>query len=69
VLKGQRVVLNPRQPSLYGKLRREPRREGLSTIEATGLILSRLEGRPEIETALRDAFAAMLGTHRTAQGA
>lgn len=64
VLKGQRVILNPRRPSLYGKLRREPRREGLATIEAAGLILSRLENRPEIETALLDAFGAMLGRHR-----
>ena len=27
VLKGKRIALNPHHPSLYGKLRREPRRE------------------------------------------
>jgi ribosome biogenesis protein Tsr3 len=60
VLKGKRVALNPQHPSLYGKLRREPRREGLSTIEAAGLLLSRLEKRPEIETALNGNFQRML---------
>ena len=60
VLKGKRVALNPKYPSLYGKLRREPRREGLSTIEAAGLLLSRLEKRPEIETALNGNFQRML---------
>jgi DTW domain-containing protein YfiP len=66
VLKAQRIVLNPRTPSLYGKLRREPRREGLSTIEAAGLILAGLEGRPEIETTLRDALGRMLDRYRAA---
>ena len=60
VLKGKRVALKPRHPSLYGKLRREPRREGLSTIEAAGLLLSRLEKRPEIETTLAGNFERML---------
>ncbi len=60
VLKAKRVALNPKRPSLYGALRREPRREGLATIEAVGLLLSRIERRPEIETALRANFQAML---------
>ena len=66
VLKGKRVALNPRRPSLYGKLRREPRREGLSTIEAAGLLLSRLERRPEIETTLNATFQRMLDRYRAA---
>jgi DTW domain-containing protein YfiP len=60
VLKAKRVALNPKRPSLYGALRREPRREGLSTIEATGMLLARLEGRPEIETTLTENFRKML---------
>jgi len=60
VLKAQRVALNPKRPSLYGALRREPRREGLATIEAVGLLLSRIEHRPEIETTLRADFQMML---------
>ena len=38
MLKCQRVILNPARPSRYGKLRREPRRDGLSTIEAAGML-------------------------------
>lgn len=66
VLKQRRLALNPRAASLYGKLRREPRREALSTIEAAALALSRIEGRPAIETALRQDFAVMLDKYRAA---
>ena len=66
VLKAKRLALNPNKPSLYGNLRREPRREALSTIEAAALSLSRLENRPEIETALLKDFAAMLDKYRAA---
>src|SRR5215210_522212 len=48
MLKCQRVILGPAHPSRYGKLRREPRRDGLSTIEAAGLLLAGLEKKPEI---------------------
>lgn len=65
VLKAKRVALNPKQPSLYGKLRREPRREGLSTIEAAGLLISRLEDNAEIEGALRGNFRRMLDKIRS----
>lgn len=64
VLKGRRVVIRPAEPSLYGNLRREPRREGLSTLEAAGFALARLEGRPEIETGLKALFARMLARYR-----
>jgi DTW domain-containing protein YfiP len=73
MLKCRRVVLGPRHPSRYGRLRREPRRDGLSTIEATALLLSRLEHRPEIEETLGASFMRMLGRVRqhgtVAQGA
>jgi DTW domain-containing protein YfiP len=61
LLKLQRLVLNPRQPSRYAHLRREPRREALSTIEAAGLLLSRLEARPEVEIALAAALDRIIG--------
>jgi DTW domain-containing protein YfiP len=64
VLKCRRVALNPKQPSLYGKLRREPRREGLSTLEAAGLAIARLERRAEIETALNSLFTRLLDRFR-----
>jgi DTW domain-containing protein YfiP len=60
MLKCRRVVLGPRHPSRYGRLRREPRRDGLSTIEATAMLLARLERRPEIEEALTASFMCML---------
>jgi DTW domain-containing protein YfiP len=64
VLKARRAVLGPRRPSRYGALRREPRRDGLSTIEAAALLLARIENRPEIETALHASFARMLERYR-----
>jgi hypothetical protein len=62
MLKCQRVILGPAKPSRYGQLRREPRRDGLSTIEAAAMLLAGLEGRPEIAETLNGAFEQMLGT-------
>jgi DTW domain-containing protein len=64
ILKCKRVVLNPKQPSRYGKLRREPRRDGLSTLEAAAMLLARLERKPEIETALLASFERLLARYR-----
>jgi DTW domain-containing protein len=67
MLKCRRVVLAPRRPSRYGTLRREPRREALATIEAAGLLLARLEARPEIETTLAASFERLLARHRASR--
>ena len=67
MLKCQRLILGPAQPSRYGRLRREPRRDGLSTIEAAALVLSHLEKRPEIAEALNASFAQMLKKYREVQ--
>ncbi|MBN9598876.1 MAG: DTW domain-containing protein [Afipia sp.] len=67
MLKCRRVILGPASASRYGKLRREPRRDGLSTIEAAGMLLARLERRPEIESTLNSAFERMLAKYRQAQ--
>lgn len=67
MLKCQRVILGPRQPSRYGNLRREPRRDGLSTIEAAGLVLGALEKRPDIAAALNASFERMLARYREIQ--
>jgi DTW domain-containing protein len=64
VLKCRRLVLNPKRPSRYGALRREPRREGLSTLEAAAIALSLLAAQPEIEVALLQSFANLLGRYR-----
>lgn len=66
VLKCRRLALNPKQPSRYGKLRREPRREGLSTLEAAALALARLGAQPEIERAMTASFARLLDAYRAA---
>jgi hypothetical protein len=67
MLKCQRVILNPERPSRYGKLRREPRRDGLSTIEAAAMLLSSLEKRPDIAGTLHGSFERMLTKYREAQ--
>jgi len=67
MLKCQRVILGPKRPSLYGKLRREPRRDGLSTIEAAAILLAGLEKRPDIAAALTDSFERMLARFREVQ--
>lgn len=69
MLKCQRVILGPRQPSRYGRLRREPRRDGLSTIEAAGMLMAALERRPEIATALDASFERMLARYREVEKA
>ena len=69
MLKMRRIALNPRRPSRYGKLRREPRRDGLSTLEAAGMVLSRLENKPEIETALINSFEKLLSRYRALRAA
>ncbi len=62
-LKCRRVALNPHQPSKYGRLRREARREALSTIEAIALLMGQLEGKPEITTTLRASFERMIAKY------
>jgi DTW domain-containing protein YfiP len=64
MLRCRRIILNPSRPSRYGKLRREPRRDGLSTIESAALLISRLEKRAEIETALLASFDRLLARYR-----
>jgi DTW domain-containing protein len=64
MLKCQRVILNPAHPSRYGRLRREPRRDTLSTIEAAGLLIAALEKRPDIAAALNTSFERMLARYR-----
>jgi hypothetical protein len=48
LLKCRRFVLAPERPSAYGRLRREPRRDSLSTLEAAALALSVLESDPTL---------------------
>lgn len=66
--KVKRVVLRPRSPSAYGRLRREPRPEAVSTIEATALALGKIDpGGAELREHLVASFARMLDLHRAAR--
>jgi DTW domain-containing protein YfiP len=67
MLKCQRLILGPSHPSRYGKLRREPRPDGLSTIEAAALVLSYIEKRSDISEALNASFARMLERYQEVQ--
>ena len=69
MLKCQRVILGPPQPSRYGKLRKEPRGDGLSTIEAAAMLLAALEKRPDIAETLNGSFETMLARYRQVQKA
>ena len=52
LLKLHRLVVNPPSPARLGRLRREPRREALSTLEAAALVLRHLEAAPTAADAL-----------------
>jgi len=64
LLKMRRLVLNPEHKSRYGRIRREPRREALSTLEAVALLLKHLDGRPEIEATLLGALDRLIAEAR-----
>ena len=67
MLKCQRVILGPERPSRYGKLRKEPRRDGLSTIEAAGMLLAGVEKRSDIAATLNGSFERLLARYLKVQ--
>jgi len=64
LLKLHRIVLDPPHPARLGRLRREPRRDALSTIEAAALTLRHLETGPEAADALIAALERMMAAVR-----
>ena len=64
MIKLKRLVVTPQQRSLYGDLRREPRRECLSTIEAAAETLEALGESPDISVTLREHFKKLLDLYR-----
>jgi DTW domain-containing protein len=66
LLKLKRIALNPSRRSLYGSLRREPRRECLSTIESIAEALDAMGEDPQVGQTLRAEFAELLGQFRPA---
>lgn len=65
LLKLQRMVLTPQYKSLYRELRKEPRRECLSTIESIGECLTALGEAAEVEKTLKSLFTELLNKERT----
>jgi len=64
LLKLHRIVLDPPRPARLGQLRREPRREALSTIEAAALALRHLEAGPEAADALLQTLDRLISAVR-----
>lgn len=67
LLKCRRLILVPRVKSLYGELRKEPRRECLSTIETTAEALDALGEDSAIGEHLRGLFRELLAKFRTSR--
>ncbi len=61
-----RLVLRPREPSMYGRLRREPRREWVSTLEAIADVLPALGEPPAVRDSLRRLLRTLLQRTRDA---
>lgn len=64
LLKLRRLIVIPDRPSLYGNLRKEPRKESLSTLESVAFALTRLEGEPTLYDRLVAPFQTMLQRYR-----
>jgi DTW domain-containing protein YfiP len=60
LLKTKRIYIIPKERSLYGNLRKEPRPECVSTLEAAAETLGFLGLDPRIETGLKSRFAEAL---------
>ncbi|MBC7794158.1 MAG: DTW domain-containing protein [Clostridia bacterium] len=69
LLKLNRIVLEAQEPSIYGAMRKEPRKEYVSTVEAVIETLVAL-GEPEaIRTEIRKVFRTMVQRARDVQNA
>ena len=67
MLKLQRLMLSPKHASLYRELRREPRRDCLSTLESIAEILDALGEPADAAKHLRSAFSDLLSRYRKAR--
>jgi len=61
-----RMSLRPKQPSIYGKLRAEPKREYVSTLESVAAALTLCGEPPEIEVGLSRIFRTLVQRVRDA---
>jgi DTW domain-containing protein len=62
----KRLPLKPKQPSIYGHLRAEPRRELVSTLESVAAALTLCGEPPEIEASLLRVFRTLVQRVRDA---
>lgn len=62
-----RVSLKPKQPSIYGKLRAEPKREYVSTLESVAGALTLCGESAEIEAGLARVFRTLVQRVRDAK--
>ncbi len=60
MVKLPRLVLHPTEPSAYGKIRKQPQRGFLSTLEAVGETLDALGEDPAILKSLKRTFRTLL---------
>ncbi|HEX2876311.1 MAG TPA: tRNA-uridine aminocarboxypropyltransferase [Polyangiaceae bacterium] len=63
----KRLPLKPKQPSIYGHLRAEPRRELVSTLESVAAALTLCGEPPEIEASLLRVFRTLVQRVRDAK--
>lgn len=61
-----RMSLTPKNPSIYGRLRAEPRREYVSTLESVAAALTTCGESPEIEAGLSRVFRTLMQRVRDA---
>ena len=62
-----RLTLTPKQPSIYGHLRAEPRREFVSTLESVTAALTLCGESPDIEAGLARVFRTLVQRVRDAK--
>jgi DTW domain-containing protein len=62
----RRLTLKPQQPSIYGRLRAEPRRDYVSTLESVAAALTLCGESPEIEAGLTRTFRTLVQRVRDA---
>jgi DTW domain-containing protein YfiP len=66
LLKLRRLVLTPPAISLYGALRREPRHDSVSTIEAAAFAVAALQDEPALASRILQPFTLLLDRYRAA---
>lgn len=64
MLKLRRIVIHPDFRSAYGNVRKEPRKESVSTLEAGAFVYGKLEGDPTLQERLLKPFDELLSRWR-----